>query len=86
MLKDDFISVGDDLKKIEDNEQIIFKYSFPNGEIGSKCNPNGSINNIAGIINKKKNILGLMPHPERAIDKYNGSDGKEFFENLREIL
>ena len=68
------------LKKIEDNNQIIFKYSSIEGVVSEKFNPNGSVNNIAGITNKKRNVLGLMPHPERAIEKfYNGNDGIKFF-------
>ena len=50
------------LKKIEDNNQIIFKYSSIEGVVSEKFNPNGSVNNIAGITNKKRNVLGLMPH------------------------
>ena len=52
-------------------------------EINEKYNPNGSSKNIAGIFNKEKNILGMMPHPERMIDSYlSGEDGSIFFENL----
>ncbi len=78
---------SDGLKKIEDNEQIIFKYSSIDGDVSKKYNPNGSVSNIAGITNKKKNVIGLMPHPERAIDKfYNGNDGIKFFKNLEELV
>ena len=76
----------DELKKIEDNDQIIFKYSSISGDISEKFNPNGSVNNIAGITNKK-NVIGLMPHPERAIENfYNGKDGTKFFDNLKDLL
>ncbi len=63
------------LKSLEDNEQIAFKY---------KNNPNGSIADIAGIFNKKKNILAMMPHPERAIDKTlaGGDQGLDLFKSL----
>tara|TARA_Y100001970_G_scaffold240867_1_gene303946 strand:- start:891 stop:1568 length:678 start_codon:yes stop_codon:yes gene_type:complete len=57
------------LKELEDNDLIPIKYCDENGNINSKTNPNGSINNIAGILNKNKNILGMMPHPERMVDK-----------------
>ena len=57
------------LKELEDNDLIPIKYCDENGNINSKTNPNGSINNIAGILNKNKNILGMMPHPERMADK-----------------
>ena len=53
------------------------------GQIENQYNPNGSIKNIAGIFNKQKNVLGMMPHPERMIDKsLSGEDGSIFFKNL----
>ena len=62
------------IEELEQNDRILFKY---------KINPNGSIKNIAGIINKERNILGMMPHPERACDKLLGSsDGKFIFESI----
>ena len=71
------------MKQIEDNNQIALSYCGKTGEIDEKFNPNGSSKNIAGILNKEKNILGMMPHPERMIDKYlSGDDGASFFENL----
>ena len=71
------------IKEINDNNQIALFYCNKNGEINEKYNPNGSIKNIAGIFNKEKNILGMMPHPERMIDAYlSGEDGSIFFENL----
>jgi len=73
----------DELKFIEDNNQIAVNYCNKNGDISEEDNPNGSIDNIAGIFNKSKNILGMMPHPERMIDSYlSGEDGSIFFENL----
>ena len=77
----------DELKSLEDNNQIAVNYCGQNGEVTEKFNPNGSINNIAGIFNKNKNIIGMMPHPERMIDKsLSGNDGNFFFENLIENL
>jgi len=77
----------DELKSLEDNNQIAVNYCGQNGELDEKFNPNGSINNIAGIFNKNKNIIGMMPHPERMIDKsLSGNDGNFFFENLIENL
>ena len=71
------------IKEINDNNQIALFYCNENGEINEKYNPNGSSKNIAGIFNKEKNILGMMPHPERMIDVYlSGEDGSIFFENL----
>jgi len=76
----------DQIKEIRDNEQIIFKYSSKNGDISTENNPNGSVDNIAGVTNKDKNVLGLMPHPERAIDEFTSCDGIKFFENLKNLL
>jgi len=63
------------IKQLEDKEQIAFKYCSYKGEIDEKSNPNGSLNNIAGIFNENKNILGMMPHPERMINKFITGDG-----------
>lgn len=71
------------LKSLEDNNQIAFRYVNENGEFDQSSNPNGSLNNIAGIFNAKKNILGMMPHPERAVDANTGLiDGLKMFEGL----
>ena len=71
------------LKNLEDNNLIAFKYCDENGSINEKSNPNGSSNNIAGILNAKKNILGMMPHPERLIEPLlAGEDGSILFESL----
>jgi len=73
----------DQLKLINDNNQIALLYSDKNGDVNEDNNPNGSIANIAGIFNKEKNILGMMPHPERMIDSaLSGEDGSIFFKNL----
>ena len=71
------------IKEIDDNNQIALHYSDKNGNINEDHNPNGSMGNIAGIFNKEKNVLGMMPHPERMIDpSLSGEDGSIFFENL----
>ncbi len=73
----------DELKMLNDNNLIAVSYCNNKGEINERTNPNGTIKNIAGIFNKEKNILGMMPHPERMIDKYlSGDDGSIFFKNL----
>ena len=73
----------DQMKQIEDSNQIALFYCGKNGEVNENFNPNGSSKNIAGIFNKKKNILGMMPHPERMIDiSLSGEDGAIFFKNL----
>jgi phosphoribosylformylglycinamidine synthase I len=70
----------DELKSLEDNNQIAVTYCGEDGTENETTNPNGAIKNIAGIFNKNKNVLGMMPHPERMIDKYlSGEDGSLFF-------
>ncbi|MEX1012017.1 MAG: phosphoribosylformylglycinamidine synthase subunit PurQ [Balneolaceae bacterium] len=69
------------LKKLQDSDQILFRYCDENGEITPEANVNGSVDSIAGICNNSGNVLGLMPHPERAVEPLLGSaDGKRLFE------
>ncbi len=78
-----YYAAPDTLKEIEDNQQVIFRYCDTNGEITEDSNPNGSLNNIAGITNQQGNVLGMMPHPERASDPLLGAtDGRRLFEAL----
>ena len=71
------------LKELENNNQIVFRYCGKDGSISTDANPNGSINNIAGIINKRGNVLGMMPHPERSSDPVLGkTDGSLIFKSL----
>ena len=78
-----FFCSSDQMKSINDNNQIAALYCNKDGEVNEKSNPNGAMNNIAGIFNKEKNILGMMPHPERMIDSsLSGEDGSLFFKNL----
>jgi phosphoribosylformylglycinamidine synthase I len=71
------------IKELEDNDLIPFKYCDRDGNINEENNPNGSLNNIAGIFNDKKNILGLMPHPERMVDEFvSNKDGVNLFTSL----
>ena len=71
------------LKELENNNLVAFKYCNEIGDINKTSNPNGSSNNIAGILNYEKNILGMMPHPERLIDPFlSGEDGSIMFESL----
>ena len=74
---------NEQIKEINDNDQIALFYSDKNGNVNKQSNPNGSVQNIAGVFNKQKNVLGMMPHPERMIDPaLSGEDGSIFFENL----
>ena len=78
-----YFCTDEQLKEIEDNNQVAIFYSNKDGNTEEKFNPNGSLKNIAGIFNKKKNVLGMMPHPERMIDRnLSGEDGSLFFKNL----
>ena len=78
-----FFCSDEQMKEINDNNQIAIFYCSKKGEVNDNSNPNGAIKNIAGILNKQKNILGMMPHPERMIDAYlSGDDGSIFFQNL----
>ena len=78
-----YFAEPDTIKLLEDNNRVIFRYCDLNGNVGEETNINGSINSIAGIINEKGNVLGMMPHPERYCDKTLGcDDGKFVFESL----
>ena len=78
-----FFVTSEQLKKIQDNDQIAFQYCDENGNVSEHSNPNGSLENIAGILNENKNVLGMMPHPERAAELAHGcEDGKPIFESI----
>lgn len=78
-----YFASNETLKKIVGNDQVAFKYCNQVGEVTSQSNPNGSLENIAGILNDRKNVLGLMPHPERATESALGcNDGKYIFESI----
>jgi phosphoribosylformylglycinamidine synthase I len=73
----------DGLKRLKENGQIVFRYCDPEGNVTPEANPNGSLENIAGICNEAKNVLGMMPHPERASESILGSeDGKYVFGSI----
>ncbi|MEX0680556.1 MAG: phosphoribosylformylglycinamidine synthase subunit PurQ [Balneolales bacterium] len=75
------------LKKLEENGQIVFRYCNSLGNITNLANPNGSTENIAGICNEKGNVVGMMPHPERAVEIQLGSDhGRYLFESVIQAL
>lgn len=82
-----YFASDDVLKELQDNNQIVFRYSDKNGSVSDDVNPNGSLLNIAGIINKKGNVLGMMPHPERACDSVLGkTDGQFIFKSIINYL
>ncbi len=71
------------IQELEDNGRVLFRYSTAKGDLSPEANPNGSIGNIAGITNAAGNVLGLMPHPERASELALGNtDGKGMFESI----
>ncbi|HXR84773.1 MAG TPA: phosphoribosylformylglycinamidine synthase subunit PurQ [Hanamia sp.] len=75
-----------ELEEIIKNNQVLYSYCNEKGEIDIEYSPNGSINSIAGISNKERNVFGMMPHPERACDPTLGNtDGKKIFEDLFSI-
>ena len=75
------------LETMEDNGQILFRYSSDKGELLQSVNPNGSLNNIAGITNEEGNVLGMMPHPERCCDPIlGGDDGLLIFESIKDYF
>jgi len=78
-----YFADAEDMKEIRANKQILFRYCDKNGEVSEETNPNGSIENIAGVCNKAKNVFGMMPHPERAADSTLGNeDGRLILESM----
>jgi phosphoribosylformylglycinamidine synthase len=81
---------ADNLKELEENDQIVFRYSTESGDYTTEANPNGSLDNIAGICNIEQNCIGLMPHPERAseaiLSPQGTTHGRLFFESMVEFI
>lgn len=75
----------DTVDQVENGGQVVFRYADATGAVDQQTNPNGSINNIAGIINERGNVIGLMPHPEKACEKIiGGEDGNVIFRSMIE--
>jgi len=82
-----YFADADTMKKLEDDHRVLFRYCSESGEITSEANPNGSLNNIAGIISEQGNVAGMMPHPERCADVALGNtDGLKLFTSLLEAV
>ena len=82
-----YFADDDTIKMLNDNEQVIFRYCDENGTVADEFNPNGSVQNIAGVANKNKNVFGMMPHPERAADSVlSNEDGKAMFESILNLV
>lgn len=78
-----YFAPDDVVARLEGEGQVVFRYVTPQGEVTDAANPNGSLHNIAGICNAGRNVVGLMPHPERAVEGMTGSDdGRVVFESL----
>jgi len=76
---------ADGLKALKDQDQIVFRYCDAGGKVTPESNPNGALDNIAGIVNKERNVFGMMPHPERASEEVlSGTDGKMIWESIVE--
>jgi len=82
-----FFASQDVIHQLEDNNQILFRYCHEDGTVDESANPNGSIHNIAGVTNAKRNVFGMMPHPERCTDfELSNTDGRLIFESLLSLL
>jgi phosphoribosylformylglycinamidine synthase I len=82
-----YFADADTIKALNDNEQILFRYCDEAGNIVAEANPNGSLQNIAGICNTNRNVFGLMPHPERASDSLLANeDGLAIFESILSLV
>jgi phosphoribosylformylglycinamidine synthase subunit PurQ / glutaminase len=78
-----FYADDETIKRLMENKQVLFQYVDENGVATPESNPNGSVNNIAGICNENRNVFGMMPHPERAADRdLANEDGRAFFESI----
>lgn len=82
-----FYAHADTIDALEQNDQVLFRYCDAEGNVNELSNPNGSINNIAGITNKGRNVFGMMPHPERASESVLGNkDGRRLFEGILQMI
>jgi phosphoribosylformylglycinamidine synthase len=86
-MEGNYFCTPEELRQLEAEDRIAFRYATPAGEITPEANPNGSLSNIAGILNDKRNVLGLMPHPERSSERLLGSTGGwKIFASMVEAL
>ncbi|HEY1255040.1 MAG TPA: phosphoribosylformylglycinamidine synthase subunit PurQ [Terracidiphilus sp.] len=86
-MEGNYFCTPEELRALEAEDRIAFRYATPAGEVTPEANPNGSLSNIAGILNAKRNVLGMMPHPERASEAILGSvDGAKVFASMIAVL
>ena len=82
-----YFADAETLDRLEGNDQVVFRYVDADGHATAEANPNGSLRNIAGIVNERRNVLGMMPHPDRSSESILGSaDGKLIFESMVHAL
>ena len=86
-MEGNYFCTPEDLHILEAEDRIAFRYATSDGEITPEANPNGSLSNIAGVLNGKRNVLGMMPHPDRSSEQLLGSaDGWKIFSSMVEVL
>lgn len=86
-MEGNYFCTPEELLRLEAEDRVAFRYSTPEGEITAEANPNGSLGNIAGILNRERNVLGMMPHPDRSSELLLGSaDGWKIFASMIEAL
>jgi phosphoribosylformylglycinamidine synthase len=86
-MEGNYYCTPDELRALEAEDRIVFRYATAGGEVTAEANPNGSLSNIAGILNQERNVMGLMPHPERSSEQLLGSaDGWKIFASMVEVL
>jgi phosphoribosylformylglycinamidine synthase len=86
-MEGNYFCTPEELDRLRAEDRVAFRYSTDSGEITSESNPNGSLNNIAGILSDKRNVLGMMPHPDRSSEKLLGSaDGWKIFSSMIEAM
>jgi len=82
-MEGNYFCTPEELRRLESEDRIVFRYATPEGAITPEANPNGSLGNIAGILNEGRNVLGMMPHPDRSSEQILGSaDGWKIFESM----
>ena len=86
-MEGNYFCTPEELKRLEAEDRIAFRYATPDGQITADANPNGSLSNIAGILNEKRNVLGMLPHPDRSSEAILGSaDGLKVFASMVDAL
>jgi phosphoribosylformylglycinamidine synthase len=86
-MEGNYFCTAEELHALEAEDRVVFRYADPAGEVTAQSNPNGSLSNIAGILNAQRNVMGMMPHPDRSSEKLLGSeDGWKIFSSMMNSL